>query len=98
MTRLDEEQQWEIVAELPSSEPQIAESDVCHAVYNLDNDYPDNKVPLLIPEGANKAAFLEIGELVQEIHAATGTIEDVNLYDFYIDVWQVYVKAYGNGE
>jgi len=98
MARLDEDVQWMIVSELPEDEPQIAESDLCHAVYDLGNEYPDDKVPLLIPEGSNKAAFLEIGEAVQDVHEASGTIEDVNLYDFYIDVWQVYVKAYGGYE
>lgn len=89
--RLSDEKFNSIVRELPSEKPQVARSDICYAIENLNEEYPDDKIPLLIPEGGNHATFLAIGESVQASH---DSLEDVELYDFWIDVWQIYTEAY----
>lgn len=98
MTRLSEPEREAVCSLLPPSEPQLAQSDVVHCIYDLQDEIPDEKVPLLIPEGENKATFNRIGDEVQRLHKDKHNgLADVNLYDFWIDVWKIYTAKYGGG-
>lgn len=89
MTRLDEQSKKNILQVLPS-ETEIAQTNEVYVVENLNDDTPDGRVPVLVPEGANKAQFVEVGERV--IEAAD---DDTNWIEFQTDVWEIYRKQYG---
>lgn len=98
MTRLTEAEREAVCSLLSPTEPQIAQSDVVHCIEDMQDEIPDECIPLLVPEGSNKAAFNRIGEEVQELHKEKHNgLADVNLYNFWIDCWKVYTKQYGNG-
>lgn len=89
MTRLEEESKKNILQVLPS-EAHLAQSEEVYAVENLSDDKPDGKVPVLVPEGANKAQFVEVAERVLD-----EMDDDTDWIDFQTDVWEIYRKKYG---
>lgn len=91
MSRLEEAEKLSIIGKL--SEAQIAQSDEVYAVESLSDDRPDGKVPVLVPEGANKAQFVQVGNAVL---AEMGDEDD--WFDFQTDVWEVYRRKYQEGE
>jgi len=99
MTQLNDTEHQAVITQLPVAEPQLSRAECVHSVEEVSEQFPDNKIPLLIPRGANRAAFTRIGEEVQQFHKRhKNGLEDVSLYDFWLDVWQIYTKTYGTGD
>jgi len=89
MTRLDAEVKAQIIQTLPS-EIHITQEDDVVVVENLSEDYDDGLVPVLVPEGANKAQFAKVGH---DVLAASD--EGTSWMEFQTDVWEVYREKYG---